>query len=72
MKNVVRVILGAGLVLVGLAGLVLPILPGWIFLIPGLIILGDYIPPIKRLVVWAKAKADSVRNPSGKPAKPSF
>ena len=37
--------------------MILPIMPGWIFLIPGLVILGDYIPPIKRLVEWAKRKA---------------
>jgi len=34
-------------------------MPGWIFLIPGLVILGDYFPPVKRLVEWAKAKARS-------------
>jgi uncharacterized membrane protein YbaN (DUF454 family) len=45
------------LVIVGIAGLILPIMPGWIFLIPGLIILSDYIPPIRRLVDWAKRKA---------------
>jgi len=27
------------------------------FLIPGLIILADYFPPIRRLVDWAKRKA---------------
>jgi len=32
-------------------------MPGWVFLIPGLIILADYFPPIKRLVDLAKAKA---------------
>ena len=31
--------------------------PGWIVLIPGLIILGDHFPPIKKLVEWAKRKA---------------
>jgi uncharacterized membrane protein YbaN (DUF454 family) len=51
--------LGSGFALVGLglAGLVLPIMPGWVFLIPGLIILSDFFPPIRRLVAWAKAKA---------------
>ncbi len=45
------------MVILGVLGLILPIMPGWIFLIPGLIILADYFPPIKRLVEWAKAKA---------------
>jgi len=51
--------LGGGFALVGLglAGLVLPIMPGWVFLIPGLIILSDFFPPIRRLLAWAKAKA---------------
>ena len=51
--------LGSGFALVGLglAGLVLPIMPGWVFLIPGLIILSDFFPPSRRLVAWAKAKA---------------
>lgn len=42
--------------MVGIAGLILPIMPGWIFLIPGLVILADYFPPIHRLLVWAKSK----------------
>ncbi|MCC6291838.1 MAG: hypothetical protein IT164_04260 [Bryobacterales bacterium] len=50
--------LGVGLVLLGIAGLLLPIMPGWVFLIPGLVILGDYIPPVKRLLIWAKEKAE--------------
>jgi len=49
------------LVVLGLAGLILPILPGWIFLIPGLLILSDFFPPVKRLVEWAKAKARAAR-----------
>jgi uncharacterized membrane protein YbaN (DUF454 family) len=40
----------------GVIGLILPIMPGWIFLIPGLVILSDYFPPIKRLLHWAKDK----------------
>ena len=50
--------LGVGLVLLGIAGLLLPIMPGWVFLIPGQVILGDYIPPVKRLLIWAKEKAE--------------
>lgn len=48
------------MVLLGIAGLILPIMPGWIFLIPGLIILGDYFPPAKRLVDWLKARYGDV------------
>jgi uncharacterized membrane protein YbaN (DUF454 family) len=57
LRKILRPFLGFFLVILGVIGLILPIMPGWVFLIPGLIILGDYFPPIKRLVEWAKAKA---------------
>jgi hypothetical protein len=38
-------------------GGLIPIFQGWIFGIPGLIILADYFPPIKRLLNWAKKKS---------------
>ena len=57
LRRVVRTVLGMTLVLLGITGLILPVMPGWVFLIPGLVILGDYFPPIRRLVGWAKAKA---------------
>lgn len=52
-----RIVWGALLVLAGLIGLIVPIMPGWIFLIPGLILLGERFPRIKRLVDWAKEKS---------------
>jgi len=57
MKAVFRIGTGLALVILGVIGLILPIMPGWVFLIPGLIILGDYFPPIRRLLHWAKQKA---------------
>jgi uncharacterized membrane protein YbaN (DUF454 family) len=57
LKKVLRILTGSGLVLLGIAGIILPILPGWVFLIPGLIMLADYFPPVRRLVEWAKRKA---------------
>lgn len=60
-RHTLRLALGIGLVVLGVVGLILPVMPGWIFLIPGLLILGDYFPPIRRLVHWAKdrfAEAD--------------
>jgi uncharacterized membrane protein YbaN (DUF454 family) len=41
----------------GVIGLIMPIMPGWVFLIPGLIILSDYFPWARRLLTWAKRKA---------------
>ncbi|MCX6586948.1 MAG: hypothetical protein NTX13_10265 [Acidobacteria bacterium] len=62
MRAILRIASGIGLVIVGVIGLILPIMPGWIFLIPGLVILADYFPPIRRLVDWAKTKMESVKN----------
>jgi len=57
LKSAARLTGGIVLTLIGVAGLVLPILPGWLFLIPGLMILADYFPPVHRLLQWAKKKA---------------
>ena len=61
LRAILRIASGIGLVIIGVIGLIMPIMPGWIFLIPGLVILADYYPPIKRLVDWAKAKMEKVR-----------
>ena len=42
------------MVLAGLLGLALPILPGWIFVIPGLMILAREFPWAKRILQWLK------------------
>jgi uncharacterized membrane protein YbaN (DUF454 family) len=46
------------MVLLGIAGLILPIMPGWVFLIPGLILLGKHIRPIARLLIWIIEKLE--------------
>ena len=56
-KQTARITFGVVLVIVGLIGGLIPIFQGWIFGIPGLIILADYFPPINRLLVSAKKKA---------------
>lgn len=58
MKKVLRIAAGIGLVLLGILGGLLPIVPGFVFMIPGLMILAEYFPPVQRLVEWAKAKAE--------------
>ncbi|MCA2970194.1 MAG: hypothetical protein INH43_16885 [Acidobacteriaceae bacterium] len=62
MRAILRIASGIGLVIIGIIGLILPVMPGWIFLIPGLVILADYFPPVRRLVDWAKAKMERVKN----------
>ena len=56
MKHTLRITFGIILVIIGMIGGLIPIFQGWIFGIPGLIILADYFPPIKRLLSWAKKK----------------
>jgi uncharacterized membrane protein YbaN (DUF454 family) len=57
LRKIIRVSAGVGLVILGIIGLILPIMPGWVFLIPGLLILSEYFPGVKKLVDWAKKKA---------------
>jgi uncharacterized membrane protein YbaN (DUF454 family) len=64
LKKVLRIATGIGLVLVGIVGLIMPIMPGWIFLIPGLVILGEHSKPIRRLVDWLRARFEDARNAS--------
>jgi uncharacterized membrane protein YbaN (DUF454 family) len=77
MRKVLRIAAGCGLVLLGITGLILPVMPGWIFLIPGLVILSEHYPPAKRLVDWAKRHAEKAgeylpnRRPKGAGAPPN-
>ena len=56
-RKVGRISLGILLVILGIIGGFVPILQGWMFMIPGLLILSEYFPGVKRLVDWAKTKA---------------
>jgi hypothetical protein len=57
LRKILRLSSGFGLVIIGIIGLILPVMPGWVFLIPGLLILSEYFPPLKRVLDWAKKKA---------------
>ena len=56
LKHPLKITLGIILVFIGIIGGLIPIFQGWVFGIPGLIILSEYFPPLKRLVEWAKHK----------------
>lgn len=47
--GIIGIIIGAAFLLVGIAGLVLPIIPGALFIIIGLIILGVDIPFLRKI-----------------------
>ena len=55
------VMVGTVLLLGGLIGLLLPIVPGWLMIIPGLAILGTEFVWARRLLDTAKAKASDLR-----------
>ena len=65
-KQTARITFGVILVIIGLIGGLIPIFQGWIFGIPGLIILADYFPPVNRLLAWAKKKAGISDKPEKK------
>ena len=58
LTKIVRVVLGVILILIGIVGGLIPIFQGWIFGLPGLMLLGSVFPSIKRLThrVTSKAK----------------
>ncbi len=62
MLKIIKIFIGIILVIIGLIGGLIPIFQGWLFGIPGLIILSQYFPPIKKLLNWAKKKASFKEN----------
>jgi len=61
-KDALKISLGILLVIIGLLGGLIPIFQGWMFGLPGLMILANYFPPAKRLLNWAKKKAGVNKN----------
>ena len=45
--QLVRWVSGIALLLLGITGLILPIMPGWIFIIPGIALLGTVTPRVR-------------------------
>ncbi len=65
MRRWLRIAVGGIMVLAGLFGLALPILPGWIWLIPGLMILAREFTSAKRLLNWLKSRLPQKTAPDG-------
>ena len=61
-KHALKITVGIFLVLIGIIGGLVPIIQGWIFGIPGIIILSNYFPPLKRILIWAKSKYKIKKN----------
>ncbi len=65
MRAPVDVIGGFVLLAVGIVGLALPIMPGWIFIIPGLLLLGRHFHWARRLLDYLHRKYSHLQG--GKP-----
>jgi uncharacterized membrane protein YbaN (DUF454 family) len=52
-----RISAGVLLIIVGVIGAFVPIMPTWVFVIPGLAMVGEYFPPARRLYDWGERKA---------------
>ena len=55
-RPIFRIILGLVLLVIGLIGGLIPIFQGWVFGLPGLAILSDYFPPLKRIISRLRKK----------------
>jgi uncharacterized membrane protein YbaN (DUF454 family) len=76
MARIVRLIGGTLLTILGLAGMFLPILQGWLFLALGVLLLSVDIPAVKRAVCWTENRfprlgkvLEGVRRRMGQDAK---
>ena len=54
MKRVLKIVAGSVLLFIGLVGLLLPVLPGWVFIIPGALLLGFDVAIIARYLKRAE------------------
>ena len=63
MWRIVRIGLGAILILLGIPGLVLPILQGWLFLALGALLLSVDVTFIDRMVHWIEDRVPVVKKP---------
>ncbi len=59
-KDILRISLGIVLVVIGFIGGIIPIFQGWVFGIPGLIILSNYFPRLKRVLKKIKRKEKKI------------
>ncbi|NLI83675.1 MAG: hypothetical protein GX443_18620 [Deltaproteobacteria bacterium] len=56
-----RISLGILFLLLGLLGLVLPLMPGWLLIALGVISLAPDVPVFNRLVLWLEKRFPSLR-----------
>ena len=62
LRRAVRHVLGWGLLLLGVAGLVLPVLQGWLFIALGALLLSPDVPVFGRLLMWLESHFPPLRS----------
>jgi uncharacterized membrane protein YbaN (DUF454 family) len=65
LSKALKVASGLSLVILGIIGLILPVMPGWVFLIAGLVILGQHFHWARKVLKWAKARFEDARRIAG-------
>lgn len=61
MKSVIRHVTGWGFLVLGVAGLFLPILQGWLFIGLGAVLLSPDVPFFRRLVEWIERRSPRLK-----------
>ena len=56
LKRWLKIISGMAMLIVGVIGWLLPVIPGWAFFIPGLVLLSHEFHWARRLLGWLKSK----------------
>ena len=56
LKRWLKIIAGLAMLVAGVAGWLLPVIPGWAFFIPGLILLSHEFHWARRLLDWLRSK----------------
>jgi len=63
MRRFIRIALGSLLILLGVPGLFLPVLQGWLFIALGALLLSVDLPLFDRMVRWLEERFPLIRQP---------
>ncbi|HVN31658.1 MAG TPA: PGPGW domain-containing protein [Thermoanaerobaculaceae bacterium] len=63
LRRLVRHALGWALLVLGIAGLVLPVLQGWLFIALAALLLAPDVPAFARLTNWIEKRFPALRHP---------
>lgn len=65
-KSLIRIIAGWTFFVLGVLGLFLPILQGWLFISIGAVLLAPYVPFFQRILDWVKKKFPQIAHHADK------